>query len=182
MLPKLTCTELGIITGLLYLICIKKSEKYKKNIENYPIYKPSIRPGASKPSDTSKRRSKMISTLFYDAFYDASTKSELSELLDLFRLLLVILWWKIENKKNIEEYYDGLKSVFDGTMNEDKVEIIPFNLIPQTEQTKEFKELFINSQTFIELTEMGQIKHFCSDVYLIDSSNRISEEKYNNCG
>jgi hypothetical protein len=179
LLPKLTCLELGIIAGLLYLICIKKFEKYKINIYDYPIYKTSIQADKSKPSEGSKKRSKMISTSFYNAFYNASTESEL---LDLFRLLLVILWWKIENKKNIEEYYDGLNYVFSGKINQDKLRIIPFNLITETPKTIEFKELFINSQSLIELTEMGQPKHFCSNVVFIDSGTIINEEEYPNCG
>ena len=187
LLPKITCTEIGIIAGLLYLICIKKInvDSYKEIIKQYPIYKSSTKVGELKPSEGSIKRSKELSTRFYNAFYSASTESELSELSelsDLFRLLLVILWWKIDNKENIKEYYDGLNFVFSGKNNEDKVMIIPFNLIEQTPQTIEFKELFINSQSHIELTEMGLPNHFCSNVVYIDSGIMINEENYPNCG
>jgi hypothetical protein len=105
LLPKLECREIGIIAALLYLICIKKSniEKYKKILENYPIYKSSS-DEKKNISDNSKRRSKDFTTFFYNKFF---TESNQVELLNLFNLLLVILWWKIGTLYDINQYYKG---------------------------------------------------------------------------
>ena len=179
LLPKLSCKEIGIIAGLLYLICIKNiNECTRELLLEYPLYKPA---GESKKS---KDRSKILTKLFYDSFEEAKTKveeaktkveeakvEEAKEILqDLFRLLLVILWWKIENPKNISEYFEGLKQ-----------SITSLTLKADTEETVEFKNLFIQTLSPIELIEMAKVKHFCYDVSLI-SGLRITDETYPNCG
>ena len=173
LLPKISCTEIGIISGLLYLICIKKInvDENKEIIKRHPIYKPSIKEGSSEPSEESIKRSATLSNNFYKAFYNASTESNL---LDLFRLLLVILWWKIDIEDNITEYYQGINSILTSK--------IKFNLIKQTDDTREFNDLFIKMQNIIELTEMGCPKHFCTNVIYIDTRIDNVELTFPNCG
>jgi hypothetical protein len=161
--PNITCKEIGIITGLLYLLYIEKNKECTEEMLNmYPIYK---KRGESKQS---KKEFNKYNKLFYNSFKEAENEEILA---DLFRLLLIILWWKIENLDNIREYFEGVKHVIPSLI-----------LIKDTDETTEFKTLFIKTATVIELTEMGQLKHFCTDVVYIDSGIIISEETYPNCG
>jgi len=166
-LPKLSCKRIGIIAGLLYLIYIKNiKECTKEQLVEYPIYI------ASGESQQSQRRSKALSKQFYDSFEVSRVKTEEDKeiLTDLFRLLLVILWWKIENLEDVREYFEGVKH-----------SIPSLKLIGDTDVSTEFKRLFIQTLSPIELIEMAQVKHFCTVVSLI-SGLRITDKTYPNCG
>jgi hypothetical protein len=157
-LPYITCKEIGIIAGLLYSIYIKKNKECTEEmLVMYPIYK----------NNRSANDFKKMNKKFFDSF----NTEDKEILLDLFRLLLIILWWKINNIDDIHQYFEGVKH---------SIPSLP--LKHDTDETKEFKNLFIKTLTEIELTEMGQAKHFCTNVVYLDSGILISEETYPNCG
>ena len=86
--PKLSCKEIGITAGLLYLIYIKNIKECTEEMLNmYPIYE------KRGESTGFQKDFKKYNKLFYNSFKEAENEEILA---DLFRLLLIILWWKIK--------------------------------------------------------------------------------------